>query len=510
MTLRKILEAIRKDTQKENRITGPYLKKIAPRTGEEWFLPLLEALKTNTTLKQLELYQSGLKTEDILFLAEWIKTNKTVTELHLSSNHFEIKGLLALFKAFKTNTRITYLDIAFCYPAIKDIALLSKAIKTNTTLHRLSLSSNEFTTKNLPVFFDALQSNKTLTDLSIQGTIYENLSDEAAVLFFEKLKTNTTLRFLDLGEALFNFNSAEVRKAFCDMLGSNTTLNQLYLGSFSDLEGLSEALKTNTTLTRLHHISRHDDPDPEMARTINGQLRDNNRIQKIRKILQKAEADMKEVFKSISEIRDPIKAEMLLQETLSSLFSFYHKTQNTPMMLKTLSRMQTGTTTFSKVCDAMHFYYTNKVNVETDPVRQKKWVLLSMFYIQKSNLPLEEKNTQIYGQLRGILQESNDWEVDLSQQAAIEKMLEPIEAAFLQAGSSASTPTKPTASFDTPASPATLLSTSSPLTSAPPEAGNDSLEALIEALPTQYAPEALEAAAKEAAQPAPGWGQVPR
>ena len=75
---------------------------------------LAKAIKTNSTLRELNLPDSGTGYDGVAALAQAIKTNSTLTKLDLSDNYGLIRndGLVALAKAIKTNSTLRELDLS--------------------------------------------------------------------------------------------------------------------------------------------------------------------------------------------------------------------------------------------------------------------------------------------------------------------------------------------------------------------------------------------------------------
>ena len=529
--------------------------------ASENLIALSEALKENTRVTELTISSSHLGPQDAVTIAEMLKVNTTLTDLNLSINPLSEQGiralcealhknshllhlnlwssfsdsasLIALSKVLATRNTLTDLGLQDCSLGAEGAGILSEVLKTNTALKRLDISKNSLGSKGIEKLSDALKTNTTLAEL----ILFDNLfSAEDIVVFFKALKINTSLKKVDFMscfnvinlDTLFkelaenttlthmNLSVNEISsrhvEALCHMIKTNTTLEEIDLSSNEispeDTKKIYEALKTNTTLTKIA-LSHNPHEDRGTLERIEKALKENRMLLKIKETIQglpdqkksDREAIMLEIFKEISEITEPTKANTILQETLFTLFSHYHVTRNTPMMLKTLSRMQPETLFFQKACSDMNFHYTSKTHLEEDPTRKKEMALIAMLYIQQSNASLEDKDREIYGQLRCVLQGSTVWEVDpvwevdLSHRETIEGMLAPMQAQFLQAD-----PSSPTVSLNAASSsPAALLSSRSLFTplgkeDTPP----DSIKAVIDKLPPKCAPEALHSAAKKA------------
>ena len=85
----------------------------------------------------------GICNDGLVALAEAIKTNSTLTELNLSDSGTGYDGVAALAEAIKTMSTLTELNYFGNYGIRNDgLVALAKAIKTNSTLRELDWSDN--------------------------------------------------------------------------------------------------------------------------------------------------------------------------------------------------------------------------------------------------------------------------------------------------------------------------------------------------------------------------------
>ena len=236
------------------------------------FVPLINALKENTTLTTLKL--GGVNEEGAKAIGEALKSNNTLTDLYLIGG-FTLDGsggiikygisdigAIAIADALKTNTKLTTLKLEWV--SDKGAREIANALKENTKLTTLKLDGvNEEGSKAIA---EALKFNNTLTNLYLPcdftrdgsgGIIKYRISDDGAIEIADALKTNTKLTTLKL-EGVNDIGAIEIAKA----LTTNITLTDLYLtggftpdgnGGFinyiiSDIgaKEIANALKTNT------------------------------------------------------------------------------------------------------------------------------------------------------------------------------------------------------------------------------------------------------------------------
>ena len=119
-----------------------------------------EALKTNKTLKRLDLYRNEIT--DVKSIGEALKTNDTLQELGLGNN--KITDVKSIGEALEINKKLQTL---YLYRnEIKDVKSIGKALKTNNTLQRLNLVNNKITyDSGIQSIIDVLKTNNTLDEL---------------------------------------------------------------------------------------------------------------------------------------------------------------------------------------------------------------------------------------------------------------------------------------------------------------------------------------------------------
>ena len=183
-----------------------------------------DALKTNATLTGLYLCSNrNLDVDGAVAFADALKTNATLTSLNLSANNLDAAAGSALSNALETNTALTWLCLSGNNLGASGAAALANALKVNTTLTGLDLSDNNLDAAFCSVLANALQINTTLTELYLS---HNNLGAAGAAALANALQSNTTLTCLGL--AYNNLNDAGAA-ALADALNINTSLSKLYL-----------------------------------------------------------------------------------------------------------------------------------------------------------------------------------------------------------------------------------------------------------------------------------------
>jgi ubiquinone biosynthesis protein UbiJ len=137
---------------------------------------LADALRTNTTLTQLDLRSSNIGVDlssnlisaaGAQALADALRTHATLTKLNLSSNYLGDINTQPFADALKTNTTLTELDLISNYIGDVGAQALADALRTNTTLTRLNLAWNQIDDAGAQALANALRTNATLTFIDL-------------------------------------------------------------------------------------------------------------------------------------------------------------------------------------------------------------------------------------------------------------------------------------------------------------------------------------------------------
>jgi len=173
------------------------------------FIPLIETLKTNNTIKKLKIYDTehlfdnfcdmlilnnsidhfsyrNMHKIDITKIEEVLKTNKILSGLSLYND--VISNWEPLFEGLKENNTLTYLNLNNC--EIHDYSPFYKMIKNNSSLKVIKLS--HYCTSidnNCESLIEALEHNKVIERLNVQGIkINDALRYLKAIYFHPTLK----------------------------------------------------------------------------------------------------------------------------------------------------------------------------------------------------------------------------------------------------------------------------------------------------------------------------------
>ncbi|MFN7095170.1 MAG: hypothetical protein ACK4M7_07380, partial [Burkholderiales bacterium] len=155
---------------------------------------VIEILKANIPLKELNLYGLPFENEDIKLLAKPLKTNRHLKSIYFASlSEITEKNYQILMDAFKANPFLeklhfdaTFKDNTHIY--LKKIKLLSEFIRDNKTLKEIGLCEDIFNNKGTKLLADALQNNQTLTSIGLPS-----ISTDGRRLLVEALNKNSSL-----------------------------------------------------------------------------------------------------------------------------------------------------------------------------------------------------------------------------------------------------------------------------------------------------------------------------
>ena len=234
--------------------------------GDNEIEEIIKTLKDNTTITKLYISKDNIFVEDAKelakalakALAEALKSNTTLTNLNISYNYFGISGAIALAEALKSNTTLTKLNISENKIGDSGAIAIATALKSNTTLTTLDISWNNIGDAGATALANMLKVNISLTNLNIS---YNQIGDEGATAIAAALKYNTTLTNLNIN---YNQIGDKGAKAIAKGLEKNTTLTTVNISEnkigVEGAQAIEKALKVNRTLT-IHNISNNISED---------------------------------------------------------------------------------------------------------------------------------------------------------------------------------------------------------------------------------------------------------
>ena len=157
---------------------------------------LSEILKTNKTIKTLELFSSSL-TGGIKQVSDSLCNNETLKQLEL----YHVTGITD-----------------------EDMTHLSTMLATNTTLKVLRLFNCNITDNGVRYICEELTKNQTLTTLNIGDN--HQITSVSTSTIADLIQTTTSLTRIDLYNTSLNNDDI---KTICTSLTKNTTIRKLHL-----------------------------------------------------------------------------------------------------------------------------------------------------------------------------------------------------------------------------------------------------------------------------------------
>ena len=220
---------------------------------------LCQALTTNTSLVELNLSNCILiiTEENGQALSRMLKTNKTLTSLNLSYNdRVSDHDVASIAEGLRSNHSLKCLNLRCCGIHDTGMKSLADCLVVNDSLEELDLSGNTISPEAARGFSDMLKQNSTLKKLNVSAC---KLTDEAVKPLASALEVNSSLQELDL-----SYNSGLTDTALValgESLKRNTGLKRLEIGSHIGSTTVSgwrqfvQCLKDNHSLERLrtHH-----------------------------------------------------------------------------------------------------------------------------------------------------------------------------------------------------------------------------------------------------------------
>lgn len=139
---------------------------------ESHFRELINALKTNTTIRSLDISRASLpydaSMETCEALREMFATNHTLEELNISGEHAHLDatrfgiGLNVALRGLEHNRTLKLLRIEYQSLGLQGATTLAEVLKTNDTLLEIHCEHNDINLQSFTVLVDALETNLTL------------------------------------------------------------------------------------------------------------------------------------------------------------------------------------------------------------------------------------------------------------------------------------------------------------------------------------------------------------
>lgn len=228
--------------------------------GNETGCILAEALQrsNSNSITKLLLRSCSLHAEAIEALSEVLKTNTTLRHLDLQGNILADRGCIALGQLIKSNNTLRCLRLSAAFVRQPGAIALAEALAENRSLIDLSFKRNNFVGTN-GLLARAVAIHPSLTQLDLGGC---NV-DQDIMEIGEALRLNCPLKVLKLRS---NLMTGKTLISIGEALAVNTNLEALNISlsapSREGLSALSNSLRTNTTLRTLDVTGVRPNPFP--------------------------------------------------------------------------------------------------------------------------------------------------------------------------------------------------------------------------------------------------------
>ncbi|KAL0242827.1 hypothetical protein GEMRC1_005390 [Eukaryota sp. GEM-RC1] len=183
---------------------------------------LIEALKTNTTVTSVSLWDNSIGAEGARALADVLKINTSVTSVFVGSDCIGDNGVRALAEALKVNASVTSVNLGYNSIGAEGARALADALKTNTSVTSVDLEENSIGDEGARALADALKVNISVTSVDL---FKNSIGDEGARALADVLKVHSSVTSIDLKE---NSIRDEGAKALADALKVNTKVDIQY------------------------------------------------------------------------------------------------------------------------------------------------------------------------------------------------------------------------------------------------------------------------------------------
>jgi Ran GTPase-activating protein (RanGAP) involved in mRNA processing and transport len=171
--------------------------------GSAGLAEIAPVLYRNTSIKSLDLTNNGLHNiESASALRELIRRNKTITSLSIAHNALGRNAAAAgsILDGVRSNTTLQQLDLQYCRLDDQGISILANALAIrNAGLLKLDLGNNEITSMGVHALVDgSMEAVQTLTKFCLK---FNHIRSEGATILADTLGRNgmPSLKLLDLG-----------------------------------------------------------------------------------------------------------------------------------------------------------------------------------------------------------------------------------------------------------------------------------------------------------------------
>jgi NLR family CARD domain-containing protein 3 len=174
---------------------------------------LAKALKSNQSLKILQLSHNRIGTGGAGALAEALKLNNCLEELYIAGNYIGIHGI-AHFDGIGKN--IQAVDLVGDFKGDLGVLGISNAIKINSTLKVIDLEENSIGNSDVKLLAQSLKDNSTLEFINLSKNL---IGSEGGKAIGKALINNKSLRVIKLRQNQIGKESSNYFDRFLNIFG---------------------------------------------------------------------------------------------------------------------------------------------------------------------------------------------------------------------------------------------------------------------------------------------------
>ena len=219
---------------------------------------LSHMLHKNFTLKVLIISKTSMNGVGVRYLSEGISSSSAISKLDLSRNPIQDgeDGLSHLCQALSTNISLLELNLSNCELTITDEngQTLSRMLHKNFTLKVLIISKTSMNGVGVRYLSEGISSSSAISKLDLSGNPIQDIEDGLSHLC-QALTTNRSLEDLNLSNCKLSITK-ENGQALSHMLRENRTLKSLQISPLVNTNGggvryISEGVSSSSAISKL-------------------------------------------------------------------------------------------------------------------------------------------------------------------------------------------------------------------------------------------------------------------
>lgn len=206
--------------------------------GSDVLKNISSALKTNNTLRRLDLLDMNISDYSIKKLCNALVLNKSIRDIILSNCNISTYSIILLSDLISENNIIETIDISYNNIGDDGIIPFFNALKKNRGIKKLNIGNINITERSMILFSQVLVVNNTLEQIDLSGN---NINIDGLKLITNTIKHNTTIKILYIHDIRIENEGA---KLLIDMLKENIVIENIKWDTDNIDEKLNKQIKT--------------------------------------------------------------------------------------------------------------------------------------------------------------------------------------------------------------------------------------------------------------------------